>query len=631
MCGIFGAYLTGRDRLLPPALLPAMGEALRHRGPDDDGFLEEGNFGFGMRRLSIIDLKTGHQPIRNEDGNIHVVLNGEIYNYRELIPGLVAKGHTFYTASDTEVIVHLYEEYGTACVESLRGMFAIAIWDRRARTLLLARDRLGIKPLYYAEIPAGFLFASELKALLQWRELDSQINPDGLREYLRYGYVPEPLTILKHIWKLPAAHFAVVKDGHLTQLRSYWEPASFFEHPMEGTSEDDLTQELGSRLKDAVQSHLISDVPVGAFLSGGIDSSAVVALIASVSAESVKTFAIGFEHPGYDERPYARSVAERFGTEHHDLVVRPGSLDALEHILSYFDEPFADSSAIPTYVVSQLAAEHVKVVLSGDGGDEMFAGYDRYVVDHQRRRYDSLRRLGLSPALRAISRTRPDGAFAKDFLFNISLDRMSRYIESVSRFSPRRQRELLVDGLASNHGSADPTDVFEPHLIRSRNLDFPTRLQYLDTKTYLPGDILTKVDRMSMAHSIEARVPLLDHRLVEFAARLPSRYQLNGTQTKYLFRRALAGLLPQDILRRRKTGFGVPLQYWFRERLATYMKENLLGRDDSLRHGYFNRQYVERLFQTMQRTDKETHLDRLWTLLVFETWYRTSQERHPVA
>jgi asparagine synthase (glutamine-hydrolysing) len=623
MCGIFGVYLSAREKDVELATLQAMGESIRHRGPDDDGFFRDGCFGFGMRRLSIIDLKTGHQPIHNEDGSLQIVFNGEIYNYRELVASLLERGHTLYTTSDTEAIVHLYEEYGARCVEHLRGMFGFALWDRRTRTLLLARDRLGIKPLYYREGPGGVIFASELKAILEHPDGRADISPAGLTAYLRYGYVPDPLTILEGVRKLPPGHVAVVRDGCVVEARAYWDPAPFFESEATPRSEAALCEDLRGRLADAVRSHLVSDVPIGAFLSGGVDSSAVVALMGRELGGAVKTFSIGFEEQDFDELPYARLAARRLGTEHHELVVRPESVALVDTIVAHLDEPFADASAIPTYVVSKLAREHVKVVLSGDGGDELFAGYDRYVVDHQRRGYDLLGRVGLAGIVRGISRALPESARGKNYLFNISLPRAARYLDSVSHFPPHRQRQLLAaDFLAADDG----TDPFAAHLARAGALGFPARLQYLDVKTYLPGDILTKVDRMSMAHSLEARVPLLDHELVEFAARIPARYQLRGRATKYAFKRAVAPLLPPEILTRKKQGFAVPLQFWFRERLDGYLREVLLDAD-SLRHGYFDRAYVEDLLRRFADTGKPERLTRLWALLVFAIWYRGYSRR----
>lgn len=596
-----------------------MGDAIRHRGPDDEGFLVDGTFGFGMCRLSIIDLKTGHQPIQNEDASVQVVLNGEIYNYRELAQELLERGHTFYTTSDTEVIVHLYEEYARECFQRLRGMYAFALWDARTRTLFLARDRLGIKPLYYSNTSSGLMFASEQKSILRFPQFQPEISTEGLLAYLQYGYVPDPLSIFQDVSKLPPGHYLVARNGSATEVKPYWDPAPFFEAPLRPASDQELLEELRWRLREAVRLHLVSDVPVGAFLSGGVDSSTVVALMAAELGHSVKTFSIGFKQEAFNELPYARLASELFGTEHYELVVGPESIDVLQRIVECFDEPFADPSAIPTYFVSMLAREQVKVVLSGDGGDELFAGYDRYVVDHRRRGFDVISRMRAGGLLRCLSEALPEAAWGKNYLFNISLPRVERYLDSISHFPPRRLTQLLsADVLAQRHRAG--SDPFAPHVSRSEAVDFPSRLQYLDLKTYLPGDILTKVDRMSMAHSIEARVPLLDHRLVEFVAAIPSRYKLRAGETKYLFKRAIQGLVPAEILSRRKQGFGVPLEYWFRDGLETCLREHLLG-DQALRHGYFDRSGVEALFNRYLSGSGPDDLQRLWTLLVFELWY----------
>jgi asparagine synthase (glutamine-hydrolysing) len=403
-------------------------------------------------------------------------------------------------------------------------------------------------------------------------------------------------------------------------VRSYWDPASFFEHPLQPASEEALADDLRQHLAEAVRLHLVSDVPVGAFLSGGIDSSAVVALMAAELGRPVKTFSIGFAEEKFSELGYAGIVARRFGTDHHELVVEPESVSLLERLIAHFDEPFADPSAVPTYLVSRLAAQHVKVVLSGDGGDEVFAGYDRYVTDHRRRRFDMIGRLGAGGLLRFISETLPEETPGKNYLFNISLPRVQRYVDSVSHFPRRVLGQVLSGGMLAEL-ECDGFDAFAAHLIRGQRLAFPPRLQYLDLKTYLPGDILTKVDRMSMANSLEARVPLLDHVLVEFVARIPPRYMLRGTTTKYVFKRAIEGLVPREILMRGKQGFAVPLEAWFRDGLKAYLREHLVG-DNALRHGYFSRSFVEALFALYEGTGRGTYLYRLWALLVFEVWWR---------
>jgi asparagine synthase (glutamine-hydrolysing) len=626
MCGIYGMYFADRARTVDEDRLRAMGDAIHHRGPDESGVLVDGAFGFGMQRLSIIDLKTGHQPIGNEDGTVQVVFNGEIYNYRELARELLERGHMLTTTSDTEVIVHLWEDYGTDCVHHLSGMFGLAVWDTRSRTLFLARDRMGIKPLYYAEAPAGVVFGSELKALLRVPEVSRTVSGEALLAYLRWGYVPDPLSILDGVKKLPPGTSLVVRDGRVAgPPQRYWDVAPFFAEPRLG-SEAALLEELRWRLAESVKSHLVSDVPLGAFLSGGVDSTAVVAHMAAEHGGAIKTFSIGFEEPAYDERPYARLASQRFNTDHYELVVRPDSVDRIASIVSYFDEPFADASAIPTYFVAALAREHVKVVLSGDGGDEIFAGYERYAVDWRRRYLGIVRRLGLAPITAALSRALPQGTFGKNYLHTTSLPRIDRYVEGVCHFA-NGALTALADGplaatLARERADADP---FSPFIARGRGLGFPARLQCLDLDTYLPGDILTKVDRMTMAHSIEARVPLLDHTLVEFAAGLPARFALRRGEGKYLFKRALGGVVPSAILTRAKKGFAVPLTYWFREGLDGYLAEHLLGADARSR-AYVRRGFVEQLFALYRRTGRQGYLEQLWSLLVLELWQRQLAE-----
>ena len=623
MCGIYGIYFTDRARPVEDDSLRAMGDAIRHRGPDESGLLTDGAFGFGMQRLSIIDLKTGQQPIGNEDGSVQVVLNGEIYNYRELARHLLERGHVLTTTSDTEVIVHLWEDYGPDCVRYLNGMFAFAVWDRHSRTLFIARDRLGIKPLYYAESTAGLVFGSELKAILRVPDVARRVNPDAAVAFLRWGYVPDPLAILADVSKLPPAHTLLVRDGRVVgSPRAYWDLTPFFAEPHLGSAAT-LIEELRWRLAESVKSHLVSDVPLGAFLSGGVDSTSVVAHMAAEYGASIKTFAIGFEEPAYDERRWARIAAERFATDHHELVVRPDSVDRIAQIVSYFDEPFADASAIPTYFVSQLARQHVKVVLSGDGGDEIFAGYDRYLVDHRRRRLDGLHRLGLAPIVAGVSRVLPDGTPGKRFLRDAALPRMQRYLSSITHSTDHALAAILSADAARALARGD--HALAAHVARGRALPYPARLQHLDLATYLPGDILTKVDRMSMAHSIEARVPLLDHTLVEFAAGLPPALAFGNGSGKYLFKQALAGMVPDAILRRPKKGFSVPLAFWFGEGLSDFFADHLLGQS-AVAAGWVDGKATEQLFEEFRRTRRASSLTQLWSLLIFELWHRGLQQ-----
>jgi asparagine synthase (glutamine-hydrolysing) len=558
-----------------------------------------------MVRLSIIDLASGDQPIANEDGTVWVVFNGEIYNYRELTAELVARGHRFATSSDTEVLVHLYEERGERCVEPLRGMFAFAIWDGPEGRLFLGRDRLGIKPLYYVATPEGFLFGSELKALVQSSWLTPRLDRRGLAAYLQHGYVPDPRSILHGVAKLPPGHTMSVRSGRPAAPRRYWWPTEHFRGGRASGHEQDLGEELWRRLEDAVQAHLVSDVPVGAFLSGGVDSSAVVSIMARASQLPVKTFSVGFREDRYNELPQARQVAEACGTEHHELLVEPNDLKVLEELLSSFDEPFADSSAIPTYLVSRLARQHVKVVLSGDGGDELFAGYDRYVVDHRRRYLGLLGDLGLGAPLRAISAVLPVGG-GRNTLYNLSLPRLQRYIDLNSLFPREALRDVLADGAATGVDIAGMAD---------HDLDALSQLQDLDLKTYLPGDILTKVDRMSMANSLEARVPLLDHPLVEFACSLSPDLRLRDATTKYLLKRVLRGRIPGDALTRAKQGLAVPLESWFSGSIPGFFRDELADASQLVDVGIQPAE-IDRLLGRFEETRRRDYCDRLWALAV---------------
>ncbi len=622
MCGIAGiASLDGRPVEMEE--LRSMCAALIHRGPDDEGFHLGEGVGLGMRRLSIIDLGTGRQPVRNEDGTVWVVFNGEIYNFRELRRELEAHGHSFYTATDTETIAHLYEEHGPRCVEKMRGMFAFAVWDERRRQLLLGRDRLGIKPLYYAHVGGRLLFASELKALLQLPEIPSRLNWSALRYLCTFLCTPRSESILDGVYKLEPGHVLIAAPGRELRVERYWDVDFEPEH---GRPEAYFVERLRELLEESVRLHLVSDVPLGAFLSGGMDSSAVVATMARLTSAPVKTFSIGFREPDYDELAYARLVAQRFGTQHHELVLEPDVLSVIHDLAWHLDEPFGDASAIPTYMVSKLAADHVTVVLSGDGGDELFAGYDRYRVEQRERRYrflPGLARRGLG----AIGRRLPDGARGRNFLRHFALSGVERYLDASTLFRADEQQQLFrpeAFELLSRH---DPWRLPAMQLPSARG-HWLSALQYLDLKTYLPLDILTKVDRMSMAHSLEARVPLLDHKLVEFAATIPPDLQLHDGTTKHIFKRAMRGVLPDAVITRPKHGFGVPLGRWFRGQLASFVRDLLLS-EASRRRGILNTKYVERLLERHQR-GQELDLP-LWTLISFELWCRTFLDGRPRA
>jgi asparagine synthase (glutamine-hydrolysing) len=618
MCGIAGfvdindggTLIADRDRV------QAMCDVMRHRGPDDQGIHVEAGVALGMRRLSIIDLATGHQPIHNEDRNVWVVFNGEIYNYGQLRAELEALGHRFYTSSDTETIVHGYEQWGPAVFSHLRGMFAIAIWDARSRTLLLGRDRPGIKPLYYTEAAARLFFGSEAKCLLCNPEVDRTLDPAALDHYLAYLYTPRDRAIFRGMRKLPPGHYLQVADGRVA-LHRYWElPATI---TFRG-SEHEALESLEQTLADAVAAHMISDVPLGAFLSGGIDSSVVVALMARASRQRVKTFSIGFDEPAFDELPHARKVAKYLGTEHHEFVVRPDALAILDKLTWHFDEPFADASAIPTWYVSQMAQQHVRVVLSGDGGDELFGGYDRYLPHPRVARFDRRAR-GVGRALAAAAwRTLPHGMRGKNFLRHVARDRQGRYLDSVTFYhADERDALLMPDVRRMLHGWNSETHFSEP-LRRFGDLPLAAQLMAFDFETYLPEDCLTKVDRMSMAHSIESRVPLLDHHVVELAASLPPDLKIHNGTLKYLLRQLAFRLVPREMVDRPKRGFEAPITRWFRGSLRDVLHD-VLASPTARQRGYFDYSFVDRVLDE-HLSGKRDHALRLWQLLVFELWNR---------
>jgi asparagine synthase (glutamine-hydrolysing) len=590
----------------------AMCGAMTHRGPDEEGvYLGEG-VGLGMRRLSIIDLANGQQPVSNEDGSVWVVFNGEIYNYRELRALLIRRGHVFRTESDTETIVHLYEDFGPKAVGYLSGMFAFAVWDERRRQLLLARDRMGIKPLYYAQINGDLVFASELKPILQLPEVGRSLNWEGVSHLFTFLATAPSQSIVDGVRKLEPARFAVAAPGRTLRIERYWD-LSF--EPDEGASEEELVERLRLLLTTAVARHQISDVPVGAFLSGGIDSSAVVATMARLSSDRVKTFSIGFVEHGYDELLYARRVATTFHTDHHELILKPDAVQVIEDLAWYLDEPFGDTSAIATYIVSKLAAEHVKVVLTGDGGDELFAGYDKYLVEQRERTYDRVP-AGIRRMMSGVGRLMPEGMPGRRFLRHLGLDGSRRYLHASTLFYADEIGRLFQGDAREQLMAREPWAESLSHLGKE-GCDWISAAQYCDLNNYLPLDVLTKVDRMTMAHSIEARPPLLDHHIVEFAAKIPTRLRLRGGTTKYLFKRAMRGILPDDIIDRPKHGFAVPLHAWFRGELSSFARDLLLS-DRCRRRGLFNVRYLERLLRLNER-GRDVGL-QLWTIASFELW-----------
>jgi asparagine synthase (glutamine-hydrolysing) len=593
-----------------------MCDVIRHRGPDDEGVHTEAGVGLGMRRLSIIDLSTGHQPIHNEDQTVWVVFNGEIYNYRQLRRELEAAGHRFYTSSDTETIVHAYEEWGTGAFERLRGMFGIGLWDRRKKTLLLARDRAGIKPLHYALTNERLYFGSEVKSLIAAGAVGREIDLSALDHYLSYLYAPRDRAIFKGVQKLPPGHYLTYNDGRV-EVRQFWQIGT--SEPFRGTA-DQAAHALESVLADAVESHMISDVPLGAFLSGGVDSSIVVGLMARASSRPVKTFSIGFDEPQFDELEHARRVAGHFGTEHHEFVVRPDGLSILDRLIEHFDEPFADSSAIPTWYVSEIARRHVTVVLSGDGGDELFGGYDRYLPHPRVAQFDTLPLPGKRQVAGLLWPILPHGARGKNFLRHVSRSDDGRYLDSIAFFQPDEKAALYSADVRRALAGASAEDALAHHLARFSTLPAHSRMMRFDFETYLPEDVLTKVDRMSMAHSIESRVPLLDNEVIEFASTLPASLKIHNGRRKHVLKEAARRLLPAEILDRRKQGFGVPLGVWFRGGL-TDLFSDILRSPTTRQRGYFEPAFVDRIVSE-HLAGKRDHTLRLWQLLVFELWHR---------
>jgi asparagine synthase (glutamine-hydrolysing) len=627
MCGIAGfvessASAAPLNAAARQDLIQRMCDVIRHRGPDDEGMLVDDGVALGMRRLSIIDLSTGHQPIHNEDRTMWIVFNGEIYNFRELRNELAAAGHRFYTASDTEVIVHAYEAWGTAAIARLRGMFGLAIWDARSRTLLIARDRIGIKPLHYAEVKGRLYFGSEIKSLLEAPDLPRDLDLGALDHYLSFLYTPRDRSIFTNIRKLPPGHLLTWRDGQAT-VQQYWQlPA---DESYTG-SEEDAVRDLRAVLSDAVRSHLVSDVPLGAFLSGGIDSSLVVGLMAQTSGARVKTFSIGFDEAEFDELEHARRVAQHFGTDHHEFVVKPDAISILDRLVSHCDEPFADPSAIPTWYVSEMARRRVTVVLSGDGGDELFGGYERYVPHARVMAFDRYTPAALRRAAAIVAARLPHGVRGRNFLRHVGRDTEGRYIDSIRFFAADEKPALLTSDVVRALDGANAEALLARHFERYAHLAWPTQMMRFDAETYLPEDVLTKVDRMSMAHSIESCVPLLDNEVIRFACSLPASLKIRNGRHKHVLKEVAAALLPAEILNRRKQGFGVPLGVWFRGNLRELFADTLLS-PAALQRGYFEPRFVRRLVEE-HLSGRRDHTWRLWQLVVFERWHRCYLDRH---
>jgi asparagine synthase (glutamine-hydrolysing) len=621
MCGITGIFEHQGRTVVREEVVHRMNQTIVHRGPDDEGIYTAPGIGLGFRRLSIIDLAGGHQPISNEDGSLWVMLNGEIYNYKELRHNLEQKGHRFASHSDTESIVHLYEEYGEGCIAQLRGMFAIALWDSRKRQLLLARDRVGKKPLFYASNGERTLFASELKALLAEGSVSRQIDSQALCDYFSFGYISAPKTVYEAVRKVQPGHYLVVSDAGVREQR-YWD-LSF--RNLEARSEEEWCELVRHDVCEATRIRLMSDVPLGAFLSGGIDSSCVVAAMSGVMKRPVTTCSIGFDDKEYDESKFAGQVAGLFHADHHESLVHPAAVEIVDKLAWHFDEPFADSSAVPTYYVSKIAREHVTVALGGDGGDENFAGYRRYIFDHYENRmrhyFPGWMRRGVFGPLGSLYT--PLAAAPRIFRAKATLQSLSRsplegYFNSVSIFRPDDKARLFSPDFRRQLRGYDSIEVFEHHYNRADTDDLLSRIQYLDIKTYLPDDILAKVDRASMAVSLEVRAPFLDHHLMEHLAAMPSSLKLRRGTGKYILKKAMKAVLPDEILYRKKQGFAVPLHRWFRNELKDLAHDSLFRTTDDI----FDRKFLKKLWEQHQsgHYDRSSHL---WSILMFRKWQET--------
>lgn len=622
MCGICGIIYNDKNKSVDKATLSLMNNKLNHRGPDEEGYFIKGNVGLGMRRLSIIDIKGGHQPIFNEDKTISVICNGQIYNYLELREDLEKQGHRFLTHCDTEVIVHLYEDLKEEFVHKLRGMFAIAIYDLSKEKLILVRDRLGIKPLYYSFQEGNFLFASELKAILQYPGLKTSLSLAALSDYLTYLYIPAPETIFSAIYKLLPANMLVYNEGKIL-IKKYWE----LNYQKDNEHDEECyVQSFKELLKESVKMHLMSEVPLGAFLSGGMDSSSIVAMMSEVANEPVKTFSVGFDVPGFNELGFAKSVAEKFNTDHHEIILNPDIVTALPKIVRQFDEPFADSSAIPTYLISEFAKRYVTVCLAGDGGDELFAGYgwtrrQKFIEDYHQLPSglrDGLKNILLGNDYALDSR---DSFLAKvkRFMYDADMPLAQSFMRRKTCFSEEMKRRLFREDTYEQIAGYKSISKILPFFHQGGIDNSIERLLFLDTKLYLPDDGLCKVDRMSMMNSLEVRVPFLDHKVVEFVASIPFKYKMRGSVSKYLLKKAMRDKLPASILRQRKLGFTLPLNSWFRGRLKNFA-ENILNADCNLKK-LINLNYLNWMLSE-HFAGKQAFGSQIYALIILELWLK---------
>ena len=631
MCGICGKLNFDRAAAIAPALLKEMADTISHRGPDDEGYYVSGSVGFGFRRLSIIDLNTGHQPISNEDGTVWIVFNGEIYNYKELREQLRCRGHVFRTNTDTEVIVHLYEEFGGKCVEKLRGMFAFAIWDERQETLLLARDRVGIKPLYYWLGQNSIIFGSEIKSILVNRDVEPEVLPRGIDRFLTFYYTPGEETLFRNIRKLAPGCCMLVKDGK-AEIRQYWD----LEFSCVFRSVKDAEEELISLLEESVQLHMISDVPVGLLLSGGVDSAAMLGFAAAKTNHNLSSYTIGFDDPSVtDERPFAKLAAARYGTEHHEMTIGPREFsDFLPLYVRHMEEPVCEPPAVALFYVSKLAREFVKVLISGEGGDEAFAGYPNYRSMFWLEKLKSTGqpwRHVLCAMLRGLNHLTGSHRVTKCHQF-LSTPFDSYYYSRTSSpftFFNSQANDLYTSDFLQFVDKKQSMDPAQQYLQSQCDKDALSKMLYVDTKTWLPDDLLIKADRMTMANSVELRVPLLDHKILEFAASLPRDHKVRGLTTKYIAKRALRARVPKEILKRKKVGFPVPYEHWMRGALKDWLSGILLDWE-TLARGYFRKSAIERLIS--ENLDSGRYAKELFSLAVLELWHREflGKERFPL-
>lgn len=620
MCGICGVYSLFSSKPVSADFVDRMCQQIVHRGPDDQGIFVEGSLGLGMRRLSIIDLVTGSQPIFNEDKSICTVFNGEIYNFQALRKDLIDRGHHFVTDGDTEVIVHLYEEYGIDFVTHLNGMFAIAVWDQRRQRLVLVRDRLGQKPLYYAKTTDGVIFGSELKCLAVCEAMPQEIDRESLYHYFTIGYIPHPWTVYRGVHQLPPAGRLVV-DGERGTVEQdyYWQIDMHIDHSL---SREEAVDELHRLVHDSVKLRMISDVPLGAFLSGGLDSSIIVALMAQHSSSPVKTFHIDFSESDYSEQPYARAVAERFGTDHHELVVRPSAVEVLDDLVHFFDEPFGDSSAIPTWYVSQLTRQHVTVALAGDGGDESFGGYERYTRILNRRNLPANIRRSLGGVGTLVHHCLPRTAPGRRYFRSLGLEHHRQFVVGTSEFE---SRELLAPDFLETIGDFSTYESLRVVMDRAGDSDRLQPYTAFDLNYYLPDDICVKVDRMSMAHSLELRAPFLDYRVVELAARLPAEWKIQGDVTKMILKETFRNQLPEAVMKQRKWGFALPMEHWLRGELRPALEEAIS--DPSMVESGIFRMSEIRALADEHWSGARDRTEILWRYLFFRRWWYKHQDR----